>query len=171
MMVSSFLWYTCTEKLGLLPTGVEQKRYNPLITHKCSSFKGQNKFTKYSSFHWLKNIKQNLWNNIFTFTYNCYNLPLTFAKSNLSLYWTHSCFLMTSQNAEKIYCLTQKGVSLKLKMKVQKWEICTVLEIPREASVNYVLFCKSILTSVCIDGSGQKDSGTGQCPDGGEDLI
>ena len=25
-MVSSFLWYTCTEKLGLLPTGVEQKR-------------------------------------------------------------------------------------------------------------------------------------------------
>ena len=30
---------------------------------------------------------------------------------------------------------------------------------------------EKMITSVCIDGSGQKDSGTGQCPDGGELLI
>lgn len=90
------------------------KMYNPLITHKCSSFKGQNKFTKYSSFHLLKNIKQNLWNNIFTFTHNCYNLPLTFSKSNLCLYWTHSCFSIDQPKCRKNILSYTKRCKLKV---------------------------------------------------------
>ena len=135
-MVSSFLWYTCTEKLGLLPTGVEQKRITLWLHINVAHLKAKissQSIPLFIDWRTLSKVFETTFSlSLIIVTTSHWHLPKAIQVST-----EHTpVFLLTSQNAEKIYCLTQKGVSLKLRMKVQKWEICTVLEIPREASVN-----------------------------------